>query len=233
MITTILHCQATKAASAPDNCKIVVVFAAVRPRPSAVDPLHSCLSDPLTWHWAAIRSSAASSSGRRHSMAVDAPGDAEEFARARLDSLRRFAYLICGSAAEADDLAQIAVIEIWRRWHTVRGNPEAYARQVIVTRNVSRWRRWRREILTDDADRRPDDPAGSAVTNAALWHALQQLGKPERTVVVLHVLYDYTFREIAALSDEPQGTVSSRYARARLTLREHLMMRSVNSSLRG
>jgi RNA polymerase sigma factor (sigma-70 family) len=71
------------------------------------------------------------------------------------------------------------------------------------------------------------------VTNAALWQALQDLGKPERTVVVLHVLYGYTFREIAALADEPQGTVSSRYARARLALREHLTTRPVTRSLRG
>ncbi|MEU8615214.1 sigma factor, partial [Actinoplanes sp. NPDC048791] len=61
--------------------------------------------------------------------------DADEFARTRLDSLRRFAYLVCGSAAEADDLAQVAVVEVWRRWATVRTDPEAYARRVIVTRH--------------------------------------------------------------------------------------------------
>ncbi|MGI5211674.1 RNA polymerase sigma factor [Plantactinospora sp. CA-290183] len=155
-------------------------------------------------------------------MAQRAFSDAEEFARARLDALRRFAYLICGSAAEADDLAQIAVVEVWQRWQKARENPEAYARQVIVTRNVSRWRRWRREVLSDDVDRRPDDPAGAVVTNSALWQALQELGKAERTVVVLHVLYSYTFSEIAAMSGQPPGTVSSRYARAKQALRTHL-----------
>ncbi|MEV4754812.1 sigma-70 family RNA polymerase sigma factor [Micromonospora sp. NPDC049559] len=149
-------------------------------------------------------------------------GDAEEFARARLDPLRRFAYLICGSAAEADDLAQIAMIEVWQRWSRARENPEAYARQVIVTRNVSRWRRWRREVPRHDADARPDDPAGPVVDNGALWQALQELGRPERSVVVLHVLYRYTFQEIAAMFGEPAGTVSSRYARARRSLRAHL-----------
>jgi len=155
-------------------------------------------------------------------MGQDAFGDAEEFARARLDALRRFAYLISGSAAEADDLAQIAVVEVWQRWRKARDNPEAYARQVIVTRNVSRWRRWRREVPSDDVDRRPDDPAGAVVTNGVLWQALQELCKPERTVVVLHVLYRYTFSEIAGICGEPAGTVSSRYARARRTLRAHL-----------
>jgi RNA polymerase sigma factor (sigma-70 family) len=155
-------------------------------------------------------------------MARGAFGDAEEFARARLDALRRFAYLISGSAAEADDLAQIAVVEVWQRWRKARDNPEAYARQVIVTRNVSRWRRSRREVPSDDVDHRPDDPAGAVVTNGALWQALQELGKPERTVVVLHVLYRYTFSEIAAICGDPPGTVSSRYARARRALRAHL-----------
>ena len=48
------------------------------------------------------------------------------------------------------------------------------------------------------------------------------LGKPERTVVVLHVLFRYTFDEIAAMSGEPRGTVSSRYTRALRALRQHL-----------
>jgi RNA polymerase sigma factor (sigma-70 family) len=155
-------------------------------------------------------------------MARGSFSDAEEFARARLDALRRFAYLISGSAAEADDLAQIAVVEVWQRWRRAQENPEAYARQVIVTRNVSRWRRSRREVPSDEVPHRPDDPAGTVVSNGALWQALQELGKPERTVVVLHVLYKYTFSEIAAICAEPPGTVSSRYARARRALRAHL-----------
>jgi|HigsolmetaAR206D_1030411.scaffolds.fasta_scaffold05952_2 RNA polymerase sigma factor (sigma-70 family) len=148
--------------------------------------------------------------------------DAEDFVRARLDALRRFAYLISGSAAEADDLAQIAVVEVWQRWRRARENPEAYARQVIVTRNVSRWRRWRREVPSEELEHRPDDPAGTAVSNGALWQALRTLGKAERTVVVLHVLYRYTFSEIAGICGEPPGTVSSRYARAKRALQAHL-----------
>lgn len=155
-------------------------------------------------------------------MVVDAPAEAEEFARTRLDALRRFAYVICGSVAEADDLAQIAVVEVWRRWATASANPDAYARRVIVTRNVSRWRRWRREVLVDDTDTGYDDPALGQVTDPEMWQALRRLSKPERSVIVLHVLYGFTFAEIAALSGEPRGTVSSRYTRARKALRRHL-----------
>lgn len=153
---------------------------------------------------------------------VDAPDEAEEFARTSLDALRRFAYVICGSVAEADDLAQIAVVEVWRRWRTASTNPEAYARRVIVTRNVSRWRRWRREIPVDDTSVSSDDPALSHVTDPEIWQALRRLPKPERTVVVLHVLYGFTFAEIAAMSNEPRGTVSSRYSRALKALHRHL-----------
>lgn len=152
----------------------------------------------------------------------DAPDEAEEFARTRLDALRRFAYVICGSAAEADDLAQIAVVEVWRRWRTAAENPDAYARRVIVTRNVSRWRRWRREVPVDDPGAASDDPALAQVTDPEMWQALRRLTKAERTVIVLHVLYGYTFTEIAAMSDEPRGTISSRYTRARKALRGHL-----------
>ncbi|GIE50684.1 DNA-directed RNA polymerase sigma-70 factor [Amorphoplanes nipponensis] len=152
--------------------------------------------------------------------------DADGFARDRLDSLRRFAYLVCGSAAEADDLAQVAVVEVWRRWESVRTDPEAYARRVIVTRNISRWRRWWREVPSVLADRDGEDPARRRVTDPALWDALHALGQPERTVVVLHVLFRYTFDEIAAMSGEPRGTVSSRYSRALRALRRHLSARA-------
>lgn len=155
-------------------------------------------------------------------MADDAASAPEEFARTRLDSLRRFGYLVCGSAAEADDLAQIAVIEVWRRWKRVQRDPEAYARRVIVTRNVSRWRRWRRERLVAGHNPEPDDPASQRVTDPELWQALRALRDLERAVVVLHVLYGYTFDEIGQILDEPRGTVSSRYSRAKATLREHL-----------
>jgi RNA polymerase sigma factor (sigma-70 family) len=154
-------------------------------------------------------------------MTAEADG-ADEFARSRLDSLRRFAYLICGSATEADDLAQVAVVEVWRRWGTVHTDPESYARRVIVTRNVSRWRRWRREVPAEIADTDGDDPARDRVTDPALWAALHALGTADRTVVVLHVLYRYTFEEIGALSGEPRGTVSSRYSRALVHLRRRL-----------
>jgi RNA polymerase sigma factor (sigma-70 family) len=157
---------------------------------------------------------------------------ADEFARTRLDSLRRFAYLICGSAAEADDLAQLAVVEVWRRWSSLRVDPEAYARRVIVTRNVSRWRRWRREVPSEIAERNGDDPARGRVTDPVLWQALHTLGKPERTVVVMHVLYRYTFDEIAVICGEPRGTVSSRYSRALRTLRD-LLSSTEDGSLMG
>jgi RNA polymerase sigma factor (sigma-70 family) len=154
-------------------------------------------------------------------MTAEADG-ADEFARSRLDSLRRFAYLICGSAAEADDLAQVAVVEVWRRWGTVHTDPEAYARRVIVTRNVSRWRRWRREVPAEIAETGRDDPARDRVTDPVLWTALHALSTADRTVVVLHVLYRYTFDEIGAMSGEPRGTVSSRYTRALGHLRRRL-----------
>ncbi len=155
-------------------------------------------------------------------MTNDGFAGAEEFAQARLGPLRRFAYLICGSVAEADDLAQIAVIEVWRRWRTAGEDPEAYARRVIVTRNVSRWRRWRREILVGTHQSPTDDPASGELTDPELWQALRALRMMERTVVVLHVLYGHTFDEIAAVVGEPRGTVSSRYSRAVRRLREHL-----------
>ena len=161
-------------------------------------------------------------------------GDAEEFARTRLDAapvrvpdLRQ--------RAEAEDLAQIAVIEVWRRWATAGSNPDAYARRVIVSRNVSRWRRWRHEVpgggwraeraegrRSDGpgatARRRPGPRSGQRPDAVAALPAAQtgaDRGRAARGV-------PYTFDEIAAMSGEPRGTVASRYTRGLQTLREQL-----------
>lgn len=149
-------------------------------------------------------------------------GDVEDFVRTRYDGLRRFAYTICGSLFDADELAQTAMIELWRRWEVASANPDAYARRVIVTRNISRWRHHRRETLLDNPDTHCGDPVMARIGDPDLWHLLLQLNLKDRTIVVLHVLYQYTFVEIAGMFGAPRGTIASRYTRAMRTLRNEI-----------
>jgi RNA polymerase sigma factor (sigma-70 family) len=57
---------------------------------------------------------------------------------------------------------------------------------------------------------------------AMLNRALEQLPEEFREVIVLRELEDLTYREIAAVTGVPLGTVMSRLARARKLLSQHL-----------
>jgi len=155
------------------------------------------------------------------------PDGAEEFIKAHLEALRRYAFVLTGNMADADDLAQIAIVKVWERWDELSEYAYAYAKRVIATRNVSRWRRTRRELLTADSDSRPSRDLGKEIRDPQMWQALQELDQFDRMVVVLHVLDGYTFGEIAEIARRPQGTVSSRYSRAVAKLRERLEGRRV------
>lgn len=54
-----------------------------------------------------------------------------EFVVARMDRLRRTAYLLCRDWHGADDLVSITMGKLYRRWRRVREteNPDAYARR--------------------------------------------------------------------------------------------------------
>jgi RNA polymerase sigma-70 factor (ECF subfamily) len=58
---------------------------------------------------------------------------------------------------------------------------------------------------------------------AMLGHALANLPLEFREVLVLRELEGLTYKEIAAITDLPAGTIMSRLARARQRLRERLL----------
>ena len=56
----------------------------------------------------------------------------------------------------------------------------------------------------------------------ALWKGLEQLREPEREIIVLKDLQDYSYKEIAEILDIPIGTVMSRLYHARQALKAQL-----------
>jgi RNA polymerase sigma factor (sigma-70 family) len=59
------------------------------------------------------------------------------------ERLCRLGFLLTGDPAQAEDLAQDALVRTWRRWRLVGrpDNPETYARKVLVNRHRSLLRR--------------------------------------------------------------------------------------------
>lgn len=147
-----------------------------------------------------------------------------QFVAARLESLRRTAYLLCREWHTADDLVAITIGKLYRHWRRVRAadNVDAYARGVLTNAWLDEWRRpWRREEATGDLPDRVDVefPQAALVERQALLDLLQQLPPRRRAVLVLRFYCDLSVEETAQVLGISSGTVKSQAARGLDTMR--------------
>ena len=137
-------------------------------------------------------------------------------------ALLRTAVLLVGDRHRAEDLVQEALTKValrWRRLHD--GNPEAYARQVIVRDNISWWRKHRHELVADPvAGADVADHAAATDRRLLLDAALGVLTPRQRAVVVLRYYDDLTERATADVLGVSVGTVKSQTHLALRRLRE-------------
>ena len=157
-------------------------------------------------------------------MAVD---DAEfrEFFASEYSRLCWLGFLLTGSGAEGEELAQEALVRIWWRWRLGRrpADPASYARRVLVNRQRSLLRRAAVEARSLGRAR-PAEVILPAESERAmvLWEAVRSLPPRQRAVLVLRYREDLTEVEVARLLGLPVGTVKSASHRALARLRERL-----------
>lgn len=142
------------------------------------------------------------------------------WAAQRQPTLLRTAVLLTGDRHRAEDLLQEALTAVAARWARLAGqDPDAYARQVVVRRNISWWRKHRREVVLEA----PDPGAAADVPTdrrLLLDRALAALTPRQRAVVVLRFYADLTERDTAAALGVSVGTVKSQTHLALRRLRE-------------
>ncbi len=135
---------------------------------------------------------------------------------ARMDRLRRTAYLLCHDWHTADDLVAVTLGKLYRHWRRAQGaeHPDAYVRAILVRSWLDERRRpWRREQATDDlpvgaVEARPD-----LGDRATLLGLLAGLTARRRAAVVLRFYFDLSVEETAELLGCSAGTVKSLTAR--------------------
>ena len=127
------------------------------------------------------------------------------------------------------DLAEDAIHEAFCRLLQLVQPPrdlKAYAFRAVRNAALDLVRRRRGEPFEDDAFFDPaDDPRRSAEKaefERRVQDALARMTEPDREVIVQHLYGELTFREIAELLDLPLGTVTTRYQRAIIRLRDFL-----------
>jgi RNA polymerase sigma-70 factor (sigma-E family) len=162
---------------------------------------------------------------------VAAPVDDAGFdvwAAERSRSLLIFATAVTGDREAARDAVQDALVAVYLRWRRLiaRGEPDAYARRVIVNRHISWWRRWgRRERLTAfDVDHGGvTEPAQEGLADTDLARRLlAELPARQRAAVAMRFYDDLAFAEIATVLDCTESTARSYVHRALERLRTQL-----------
>jgi RNA polymerase sigma-70 factor (sigma-E family) len=137
----------------------------------------------------------------------------EEFAAARLGAVLRFAAVLTGDRAAAEDVVQEMLIRALGRWEMIASldRPEAYVRKMIVNEWLS-WRRrsWRQVPSgtgTDVDTRLTPDPAVDHAERDALLAELARLPRRQRAVLVLRYYEALSDAEIAEVLGCAPGTV--------------------------
>lgn len=160
---------------------------------------------------------------------MDEAGEQEfaEYFRARRDTVRRTAFLLCGDWHRADDHAQAAFVALHRHWRRIRDRAalDAWMRRTLVRAVVDESRRpWRRERFTAE----PVDAGSVAsavsdsdavLTRHVLVDGLRSVPPRQRAVLVLRFLDGLDVAGTAAALGCSEGTVKSQTAHGLAALR--------------
>ena len=151
-----------------------------------------------------------------------------------LDAAHNLARWLAGNDHDAQDVAQEATLRAFRFFGSFRGeNPRAWLLS-IVRNTFYTWLRKNRppegtvEISEDTMDIEDSSATAEAVNPQfadadAVRRAIADLPVEFREIVILREMEDLSYKEIADLAEVPIGTVMSRLARARRTLRQRLI----------
>ena len=138
------------------------------------------------------------------------------------------AFRMLGNRAEAEDVAQDALLRLWRaapNWKDEGAKPSSWLYRVVSNLCIDRMRRARSVSLDAEEVAEPMDDTPSveasmqeSTRNAALYAALEHLPDRQRQAVVLRHIEGRTNPEIAEILDISVEAVESLTARGKRTL---------------
>ncbi len=147
---------------------------------------------------------------------------------ALMPRLRRFAYGLCGSTHDADDLVQAACARALERLDQWRGGTrlDSWMYRIVQSIHFNRHRaeKTRHDVLerldVRDATADTADTAHGQVALERVRRCVWQLPEDQRACLLLVVVEGLSYQESAEVLGIPVGTLTSRLSRARGTLRE-------------
>jgi RNA polymerase sigma-70 factor (sigma-E family) len=146
-----------------------------------------------------------------------------EYVAARMEVMRRTAYLLCRDWHTADDLVSITISKLYRHWAKIgqQVGLDAYVRKALLRTWLDEKRRpfRRREQLSEELPELPSAAEFAVVNRAQLLDLLDGLPPKRRAAVVLRLYLDLSVEETAEILGCSVGTVKSQTARGLDTLR--------------
>lgn len=163
----------------------------------------------------------------------------EELLEASRQRIFALAYHLVGSRAEAEEVAQEALLKIFLRLEDLREPERYWPWAVRLAGNLYRDFIKKRRVTTiplEDLSHAPgrEDPARSALVSdirSRLNQALNRISPTLRVVLALRDIEGFTTEEVCEALSLPEGTVKSRLFEARRKMREELLRQGVTASL--
>jgi RNA polymerase sigma factor (sigma-70 family) len=145
-------------------------------------------------------------------------GSFDAFFLERFAELSRLAFLLTGSSAVGDEIAQDACEDVFRRWDDIT-HPRAYARMAVAN-GARAWGRRRARRMTNnlESNRTPGVDADAIAVRAVL----ADLPQAEREVLVFRYYADLKVDDIATELGIPAGTVKSHIHRGLARMHKEL-----------
>lgn len=146
----------------------------------------------------------------------------EGFFEAEYARLVRALYLVTGDPAEAEELAQEAMVRVYARWDTVGliDSPTGYLYRTALNLHRSRVRRLKVRARRLVSPAPAVDPAVAAEVRDELGRALASLPDGQREALVLVEWLGMDAEEAGRALGIQAGAVRVRLSRARAALRE-------------
>jgi RNA polymerase sigma-70 factor, ECF subfamily len=151
----------------------------------------------------------------------------------------RAALSAVGSAMDADDVAQEALLLAYQRLRSFRGEASFKTWLLTITwnqamnhrRKASRW--WKRFVSADDdrdpfdaaaipGERTPEELASAGQLRMGIRRAIAALPRTLRDALLLAQSGEYSYEEIGAMVKAPVGTIKWRVSEARRLVRQQL-----------
>lgn len=153
-------------------------------------------------------------------MKADEEAEFRQYVGARMERLRRTAFLYCRDWHTADDLVGTTLVKLYEHWRRAQqaGNLDAYVHGILVHAWLDEQRRpWRREHAVENP---PDRVQPSAPpSDGDLLALLADLPPRRRACLVLRSYCDLSVEQTAEILGVSTGTVKSQTARALEALR--------------